>query len=95
MTLEYTEVETSREVVSVIYARHEAQLTPHASYSNPDGTCPLGNGRPQMDTWYGFRLADCPLYHIRTTWDRDLERKYERLNEKHEYWLCIPKEQGE
>lgn len=84
------EVETSREVIAVLRARHDKQLCVFYSYSNPDGTCPMGNGQPQMDTWYGFREADFPLYHIRTTWLRDPDRPHQRLNGEHHYWLCLP-----
>ena len=84
------EVETSREVIAVLRARHDKQLCVFSSYSNPDGTCPMGNGQPQIDTWYGFREADFPLYHLQTTWLRDPYHPHHRLNEEHNYWLCLP-----
>ena len=93
--LEYNEIKTSPEVAAVIRAKHMDQFTVHGSYTDPDGTCPMGNGNPCIETWYGFRNSDCPILHIRTTWGRDPEKEYIRLNEKHKYWLCYPIEPEE
>jgi hypothetical protein len=93
--LEYREVATSREVAAVIHARHGDDLVVHASFSDPTGDSPLGNGRPKMDTWWGFRKADCPIYHSRNTWDKEVlgTKDHARHNEKFEYWLCLPIEE--
>jgi hypothetical protein len=46
--------------------------------------------RGRMDTSYGFKGCDWPLIEYRTTWEIDHETPYKRINEQHEYWLCIP-----
>lgn len=40
----YERVPTSKEVFSVIMARHQKELRVFESYSNPDGHCHFGGG---------------------------------------------------
>jgi hypothetical protein len=90
MTWEWGRVTTSAEVWAVIRARHADELVPFSSLSEPDGN-PFG--RPdegRMMTEYGFKDADYPLLGVDTRWDIDPETRYKRLNEKTEYWLCVP-----
>jgi hypothetical protein len=89
----YKKIPTSAEVCAVIRARHNADMTVFATFSDPDGTFNGGPGeRGRMDTAYGLKGCDWPLIEYRTTWDidQDPERSYKRHNEKHEYWICIP-----
>lgn len=88
--LEYTKIPTSPEVWAVIRARHGAQLAPFASFSDPDGTFNGGPGeRGCMETAFGINGTEVPLLYAKTTWEIDPERPHKRLNEQHEYWLCI------
>ncbi len=88
-------IETSAEVWSVIMARHRSELTVFSSYSNPDGSCPLGGGTPTMETSYGFKNSDAPIMRAKTTWDGPSDGSYKRENEKSQYWLCVIKEEEE
>ena len=83
-------IETSAEVWAVIMARHRDDLKVFSSYSNPDGRCELGSGKPEMMTEYGLSGADFPIMRAETTWEKHPEKDYERVNEKHRYWLIIP-----
>lgn len=85
-------IPTSAEVVAVIRARHGKDLQPFGSFSDPDGTFNGGAGEVgRMETSYGFRHCDFPILEIRTRWDIDQVSPHKRLNETHEYWLCIGK----
>ena len=86
---DYNLIPTSAEVWAVIKARHHAELRVFASYSDPEGEY-FGHTRGTMETSYGFANADYPLMEAHTTWDIYPQTPYKRLNEKHEYWLCIP-----
>lgn len=67
------------------------ELVVFCSYSAPDGD-QFGNpDECQMFTEFGFRDADVPLIGAKTTWEKDPECEYNRLNEKTEYWLCSAK----
>lgn len=81
-------IETSPEVYAVIRARHYADMGVYSSYSNPTGDCPIGRGHPEMVTEWGFKNGDGPILKARTTWQRG-EKEWERVNEKHEYWLVL------
>lgn len=85
-------IETSREVYAVILARHQDDLVVFSSYSNPDGDDHLGRGKPEMMTEWGLRGADFPLIRAETTWEKNPEKEYERVNEKHRFWLVVPVE---
>jgi hypothetical protein len=76
---DYRIVETSAEVWAVIRARHpELRVFGTASFEG------------DMFTSFGFSKADYPLIEARTTWERDPEDQYRRINERHRYWLCLP-----
>ena len=87
--MEYKEIKTSLEIGAVLIAKYLHEWTVFGGYSNPDGNCPLGNGQPQMDTWWGFKDSVVPMLHARHSWEKG-EKDYERVNEKREYWLCFP-----
>ena len=79
---------TSPEVWAVIKARHP-ELKVFSSYSAPDGD-PYGNpDECKMMTEYGFDGHDYPIIGAETTWDKNHDVPHIRLNEKHNYWLCI------
>ena len=87
-------IETSAEVYSVIHARHP-ELVPFSTYSNPDGGCMLGSGGCEMYTEWGFSGNDYPIIAVRTTWDKHPEQDYIRVNEKHEFYICVGIEQDD
>ena len=82
-------VPVSIEVSAVLRAFFIGRLRVVASYSNPDGHCPLGNGRPTMKTIWGLDDSSSYFLEAETTWDRG-ERHRDRLNEKSEFWLYVP-----
>lgn len=89
--MEYKKVPTSAEVWAVIRAKHQDMVV-FGSYSAPCGD--YGDStKGRMETSYGFDGSDFPVIEARTTWDIDPESLYKRKNEKHEYWLCIPKKE--
>ncbi len=91
--MEHKKVETSPEVWAVIRARHP-ELKVFNTYSAPEGDH-FGNPNVcKMMTEYGFNDSDCPIIGAETTWDRN-PNGHERLNEKHQYWLCLPIEPEE
>jgi len=75
-------IETSTEVWAVIRAAHPEMLVFATASSTGD-----------MYTEYGFPGAACPTIAARTTWDYG--ENYRRLNERHEYWICVPTGGGE
>lgn len=85
----YKRVSTSAEVWAVIRARHP-EMRVFGSYSAPDGDYFGDPSKGKMFTSYGFEHGDFPVIEAQTTWDIDREFSYKRLNEKHEYWLCLP-----
>lgn len=88
--MEYKKVQTTPEVWAAIKLSHGPTLAVFSSYSAPDGD-PNGNlDEGRMMTEYGFRNAACPLMGADTRWDIDRETPYKRVNERHEYWLCVP-----
>jgi hypothetical protein len=87
MATDFKQIPTSAEVWAVIMARHHADLTVYASFSDPDGSY-SGGEFCRMETAYGLKSADFPLMSARTTWRKGEGHK--RVDEKHEYWLCAP-----
>jgi len=88
---DYKKVETTGAVWDAIMAAHRSQLTVFSSFSDPSGTMFGGGGqRGRMETAYGFNDADYPLIEAKTTWDIDRMKPYERVDEQHQYWLCLP-----
>lgn len=84
---EYMKINTSAEVWAVIRARHP-ELKVFSSYSAPEGDQYGNPNICMMKTEYGFKDCDYPTVGIETTWDKNKD-SYERVNEKHRYWLCI------
>lgn len=83
----YIEIQTTPEVTAVLWAAHRKELTVFESYTDPDGTCPMGNGSSQMDTAWGFEGAQTPLFRTVHTWDMD--KDYKRKNEIVIHTLCV------
>lgn len=89
--MEYRKVTTSAEVWAVIKAKHGKDLVVFSSFSDPDGTfCGGSGGTGRMETAYGFVNADYPIMEAKTTWEISLDQPHKRINEAHEYWLCLP-----
>lgn len=87
---EYRRVSTSAEVWAVIRARHP-DLCVFESFSDPNGAFNGGSGLTgRMETALGFRGEDYPLIAAKTTWGINPDEPYKRMNERHEYWLCLP-----
>lgn len=87
---DYKKIPTSPEVWAVIRARHP-EMCVFRSYSAAPGGDIFGdknNGR--MLTSYGFKGGDYPVIEAQTTWEVNKEAPHERVNEQHEYWLCLP-----
>ena len=87
---EHKKIATTPEVWAVIRARHHKDLEVFSSYSAPNGDQYGNADEGRMMTEYGFSGADCPLIGADTRWDIDREIPHKRLNERHEYWLCLP-----
>jgi hypothetical protein len=87
---DYRRVPTSAEVWAVMRARHP-EMRVFESYSAPDGDQFGDPGKGKMFTSYGFENGDYPVIAAQTTWDIDTEQKHKRVNEHHEYWICLPK----
>ena len=87
--MEYSKHKTSPEVWAVIKAAHP-ELKVFSTYSAPDGDYFGDPSTCVMMTEYGFDGSDCPIIGAETTWDRNPDpNNYERINEKHEYWICV------
>jgi hypothetical protein len=86
---DYIKVPTSPEVWAVIRARH-TELVVFGSYSAPQGDRYGNTNTGEMRTSYGFHDCYMPIIEARTTWRINREKPHERIDEKHEYWLCIP-----
>lgn len=54
------------ETYKMLYARFRSQLKPISTFSDPDGTSPYGNFRPQMVTVWGFNNDD-PFIEVHET----------------------------
>lgn len=87
---EYKELPTSSKVWAVIKARHHDQLKVYSSYSAPNGDFYGNPNEGIMITEYVLIGADYPLMGAETRWDINHETPYERINERHKYWLCLP-----
>ena len=88
--MSYVQISTSAEVWAVIKARHGKDLTVFELFSNPDGTFNGGAGEfGCMITAYGFKGALEPIIKAQTRWKIDHEKPHNRIDETHEYWLCV------
>lgn len=85
----YKTIPTSAEVWAVINARHP-ELRVFGSYSAPEGDQFSNPEKGRMFTSLGFKNSDYPIMEAQTTWDINIENPSKRMNEKHEYWLCLP-----
>ena len=86
---DYKRVPTSTAVWEAIRARHP-DLRVFGSYSAPCSD----NGdtrKGRMVTSYGLDIGDYPIIEAHTTWDIDNDAPQKRVNERHQYWLCLPK----
>ena len=89
----YGRIETSPEVYSAIFTKHRKDLVTFATYSAPDGDQFGDHKQGLMFTSWGIKGSDFPLIEAQTTWDIDsVPEIYKRNNEKHQYWICLPKE---
>jgi len=86
---DFKKTPTSPEVYAVIQATHRNQLEVFLSYSAPDGDQFGNSSQGVMETGYGFKGSDYPLIIARTTWSIDRENLSNRVDEIHQYWLCI------
>lgn len=90
---DYSLIKTSAEVAAVLRASHP-ELMYFGSFSDPDGRWQGGPGtRGTMETTFGFSMQDFPTLRIRTTWDIGEDEREVRGTRKHEYWLCVGKEE--
>lgn len=81
-------IPTTYDVWRTIRKAHP-ELMVFSSFSAPDGNYYGNPDQGEMITTYGFRASDFDLIGARTTWDVDRDNPANRLNEKHEYWLCV------
>lgn len=85
----YKRIPTTYDVFKAITTNHSSDDKFHvfSSCSEPDG----GYGSPdkcRMMTEYGFSGCDCPVVGAETTWEKNPEDEYDRINQKYSYWLC-------
>lgn len=88
--MSYKKIETTPEVWNAIRKAHP-DLGVYSSFSNPDGRAFGGAGEEGlMQTAYGFpESSDYPILAAETRWEIDSDKPYERINERHKYWLCV------
>lgn len=84
----HRKIETTLEVWTAIRLAHP-QMVVFASYSAPDGDDFGDPNECVMKTEYGFSEGDFPVMGAETRWDKDHENSSNRLNERHQYWLCV------
>lgn len=77
----YIEVETTGDVYCALVRAHQDQLVVFSTYTSDR----------EADTVWGFRDTNTPILHATTQWDGVEEETRRRLDEKHRYWLCLPK----
>ena len=78
---DYRTVLTSPEVWAVIRTRHP-ELRVFGAHTS------IGSVAGEVFTSYGFEGHDFPMIEARTIWEIDPEKPHERLNERHQLWLC-------
>lgn len=86
---DFIRVATTSDVFKSIMSAHP-DLQVFGSYSAPDGDEFGFSSLCVMETLYGFAGCETPFIHAKTTWDKCHEKPYNRINENHEYWLCLP-----
>jgi|TARA_R110000851_G_scaffold310388_1_gene470174 hypothetical protein len=58
----YTEITQAK--YFKVFSENKPNLCPHSSFTDMDGTSPLGNGGPQVITEWGLRDSDTPLIKV-------------------------------
>lgn len=87
-------LKTTPQVWHAIQNAHFNDLRCYGSFSNPTGREFGGSGtHGEMMTIYSLPGSHTPLIQISTTWDIDESKPNERINEKHEHWLCLPQQE--
>ena len=70
-------VETTAEVYRAIYSQHGKDFGVHGSFTDMDGTHPVGFGKPTILTEWGFRGADEPLIKSIGTKENEEDKDFE------------------
>lgn len=91
--MDYRLIKTTPEVWAVLRIRHGEEMHVYGSYSAPMGDEHNPPGHAVMQTSYGFRDSPIPFIQAETRWRFESDHPEIRLDEIHEYWLCIPKEE--
>jgi len=91
---DYYKIPTTREVWAVIHASHP-NMEVFSIYSAPEGNSHGDLDQGVMETAYALKGCDFPIIEARSTWERNRVVKYERKNEKTEYWLCVAKKEND
>lgn len=87
---EYIKIPTSAEVYAVIFTKHRDSLRVFSSFSDPEGRFHGGIGeKAVMETSWGFESSDYPIMEVKSSWGIDPEAPRKRVDQKHEYWLCV------
>ena len=84
----HKKIKTTEQIWKAIRNKHQ-ELKVFSSYSAPGGDFFGNPDQCVMMTEYGFDGCDYPIIGAETTWDRSHEETHERINERHEYWLCV------
>ena len=94
----YKKIPTTDAVWKSITLQHHTEMVVFESFSAPYGDGMFGDpNQGRMETAYGFRHAPIPTIYAKTTWDiislwHRRDSVQHRINEVHEYWLCVPVE---
>lgn len=85
----YKKIPTSREAVRAIRQADDTfNLGVFSTISEPDGDPHGDPDQCRMVTEYGFDDCDYPIFGVETKWERS-NNYGERINEAHNYWLCV------
>jgi len=82
-------IKTNRDVYAAIWARHNSEMEPFGSCTD------VGGDNCRVTTLWGIKKTDCAVLRHDVSWERDPEIEHGRLNERHEYWLCIGRDKNE
>jgi hypothetical protein len=91
---DYKSIKTTEKVWLEMRSSHPEMIV-FEGYSAPNGDFYGDPTKCRMETSYGFSGCDFPIIRARTTWDINPDANHERNNEKHEYWLCVGKDEVE
>ena len=78
----YIEIETTGDVYCAIVRAHQDRLVVFSTYTSD----------VEADTTWGFAESGTPILHANTRWSGTDEDTRRRIDEKHHYWLCFPRE---